>query len=51
MQGTQITLVCARTAPWRVRRAEWDLPAERLAGVRALITQLVALAAKAKKAA
>jgi transcription-repair coupling factor (superfamily II helicase) len=34
-----------------VFRAEWDQPAERLAGVRALIGQLVALAAKAKKAA
>ena len=50
-QRRRISAACARTAPSRVRRAEWDLPAERLAGVRALITQLVALAAKAKKAA
>jgi len=34
-----------------VFRAEWDLPAERLKGVRALITQLAGIAAKAKKAA
>ena len=34
-----------------VYRAEWDLPAERLKGVRAFIGQLAAVAAKAKKAA
>jgi transcription-repair coupling factor (superfamily II helicase) len=34
-----------------VFKAEWDLPAERLKGVRALIAQLVAIAQKAKKAA
>jgi transcription-repair coupling factor (superfamily II helicase) len=34
-----------------VFKAEWDLPAERLKGVRALITQLAGIAAKAKKAA
>jgi transcription-repair coupling factor (superfamily II helicase) len=34
-----------------VFRAEWDLPAERLKGVRAFIAQLAAVAAKAKKAA
>jgi len=34
-----------------VFKAEWDLPAERLKGVRALITRLVAIAQKAKKAA
>ena len=34
-----------------VYRAEWDLPAERLRGVRAFIGQLAAVAAKAKKAA
>ncbi len=34
-----------------VFRAEWDLPAECLAGVRALITKLVEIAQKAKKAA
>ncbi|KAB2940259.1 MAG: transcription-repair coupling factor [Hyphomicrobium sp.] len=34
-----------------VYRAEWDLPAERLQGVRAFIGQLAAVAAKAKKAA
>ncbi len=34
-----------------VFRSEWDLPAERLKGVRALIAQLVAIAQKAKKAA
>ncbi len=34
-----------------VYRAEWDLPAERLKGVRTFIGQLAAVAAKAKKAA
>ncbi len=34
-----------------VFKGEWDLPAERLKGVRALITELVNLAHKAKKAA
>jgi transcription-repair coupling factor (superfamily II helicase) len=34
-----------------VYRAEWDLPAERLKGVRAFIGQLAAVAAKARKAA
>jgi transcription-repair coupling factor (superfamily II helicase) len=34
-----------------VFRSEWDLPAERLKGVRALITKLVEIAQKAKKAA
>ena len=34
-----------------VYRAEWDLPAERLKGVRAFIGQLAAVAGKAKKAA
>jgi transcription-repair coupling factor (superfamily II helicase) len=34
-----------------VFRAEWDLPAERLKGVRALISKLVEIAVKAKKAA
>jgi transcription-repair coupling factor (superfamily II helicase) len=34
-----------------VYRAEWDMPAERLKGVRAFIGQLAAVAAKAKKAA
>ena len=34
-----------------VFKGEWDQPAERLAGVRALITELVAIAVKAKKAA
>jgi len=34
-----------------VYRAEWDLPAERLKGVRAFIGQLAAVAAKASKAA
>ena len=34
-----------------VYRAEWDLPAERLKGVRAFIGQLAGVAAKAKKAA
>jgi transcription-repair coupling factor (superfamily II helicase) len=34
-----------------VFRAEWDLPAERLKGVRALIAKLVEIALKAKKAA
>jgi len=34
-----------------VYRAEWDLPAERLKGVRAFIGQLAAVAAKAREAA
>jgi transcription-repair coupling factor (superfamily II helicase) len=34
-----------------VFKAEWDLPGERLKGVRALIAQLVAIAQKARKAA
>jgi transcription-repair coupling factor (superfamily II helicase) len=34
-----------------VYRAEWDLPAERLKGVRTFIGQLAAVAAKARKAA
>ena len=34
-----------------VFKSEWDLPAERLKGVRAFITELVAIAHKAKKAA
>jgi transcription-repair coupling factor (superfamily II helicase) len=34
-----------------VFRAEWDLPADRLKGVRGFIGQLAAVAAKAKKAA
>jgi len=34
-----------------VYRAEWDLPAERLKGVRAFIGQLAGVAAKARKAA
>jgi hypothetical protein len=34
-----------------VFRGEWDLPAERLKGVRALITELVAIAQKPKQAA
>jgi transcription-repair coupling factor (superfamily II helicase) len=34
-----------------VYRAEWDLPGERLKGVRAFIGQLAAVAAKARKAA
>ena len=34
-----------------VFKGEWDLPAERLKGVRALVAELVAIAVKAKKAA
>jgi transcription-repair coupling factor (superfamily II helicase) len=34
-----------------VFRAEWDLPAERLKGVRGFIGQLAGVASKAKKAA
>ncbi len=34
-----------------VFKSEWDLPAERLKGVRAFITELVAIAQKTKKAA
>ncbi len=34
-----------------VFRSEWDLPVDRLKGVRALITKLVEIAQKAKKAA
>ncbi len=34
-----------------VFRSEWDLPAERLKGVRALVAKLVEIAGKAKKAA
>jgi transcription-repair coupling factor (superfamily II helicase) len=34
-----------------VFRAEWDLPAERLKGVRGFVGQLAGVASKAKKAA
>ena len=34
-----------------VFKREWDLPAERLKGVRAVVAELVAIAVKAKKAA
>jgi len=34
-----------------VFRGDWDLSAERLKGVRAVIAELVAIAVKAKKAA
>ncbi|MGZ5852399.1 MAG: TRCF domain-containing protein, partial [Hyphomicrobium sp.] len=34
-----------------VFKGEWDLPAERLKGVRAVVAELVAIAVKAKKAA
>jgi len=34
-----------------VFKSEWDLPAERLKGVRKLISELVSIAQKAKKAA